>query len=75
MKKLFYTFLLITLANLLSAQSRYNLTGTMVDPEDEANIKFALKEITYLPKDEDLTPFTLDVESLDETYLVTDLRF
>ena len=51
------------------------LTGTMVDPEDEANIKFALKEITYLPKDDDLTPFTLDVESLDETYLITDLRF
>ena len=47
----------------------------MVDPEDEANIKFALKEITYLPKDNDLTPFTLDVESLDDTYLVTDLRF
>ena len=51
------------------------LTGTLVDPDDDTNIKFALKEITYLPIDNDLTPFKLDVESLDDTYLVTDMRF
>ena len=51
------------------------VTGTLVDPEDDTNIKFALKEIIYLPVDNDLTPFRLDVESLDDTYLVTDLRF
>jgi hypothetical protein len=50
------------------------LTGTLVDPDDETNIKFALKEIVYLPADSDLAPFTLDVESLDDTYLVTDMR-
>ena len=51
------------------------VTGTLIDPEDDTNIKFALKEIAYLPLNDDLTPFKLDVESLDETYLVTDLRF
>ena len=51
------------------------LTGTLVDPEDETNIKFALKEIEYLPVDNDMEPFRLDVESLDDTYLVTDMRF
>ena len=51
------------------------VTGTLIDTEDDTNIKFALKEITYLPLNDDLTPFKLDVESLDETYLVTDLRF
>ena len=51
------------------------VTGTLIDPEDDTNIKCALKEITYLPLNDDLTPFKLDVESLDETYLVTDLRF
>ena len=51
------------------------VTGTLVDPEDDTNIKFTIKEITYLPVDKDLTPFRLDVESLDDTYLVTDMRF
>ena len=50
------------------------LTGTLVDPDDDTNIKFALTEITYTPIDEDLVPFKLDVESLDDTYLVTDMR-
>ena len=51
------------------------LTGTLVDPDDDTNIKFALTEITYTPIDDDLVPFKLDVESLDDTYLVTDMRF
>lgn len=50
------------------------LTGTLVDPDDDTNIKFALTEITYTPIDDDLVPFKLDVESLDDTYLVTDMR-
>ena len=41
MKKLFYSLLLITLANLLSAQSRYNLTGTMVDSLNNERVQFA----------------------------------
>ena len=50
------------------------LTGTLVDPDDDTNIKFALTEITYTPIEDDLVPFKLDVESLDDTYLVTDMR-
>ena len=41
MKKLFYISLLITLANLLSAQNRYNLTGTMVDSLNNERVHFA----------------------------------
>lgn len=50
------------------------VSGTFTDPLDDNVVKFNLTSIEFTDATDDLSGFVLDVESLDNSFVVTDLR-